>query len=117
MAVRENRSSQRFSVKSHAELWSEDGLNILYSGRLINLSTSGLKAFFEKQPVAISKNLKVKFGLEKARPFFFDSELMWTMETEKEIYVGVKFKNLSLGDKEGVRNYLRDLRIGDRYTM
>jgi len=36
---------------------------------------------------------------------------------EKEIYVGVKFKNLSLGDKEGVRNYLRDLRIGDRYTM
>ncbi|HAM39562.1 MAG TPA: hypothetical protein DCP53_09265 [Elusimicrobia bacterium] len=117
MAVRENRFSQRFSVKTHAELWTSDGKDVLYKGRIINLSTSGLKAVFEKQTIVVLKYIKTKFGLEKARPFFFESEVVWIKETNAEIYVGVRFKNLTLGDKEGVRKYLRDLKIGDVYTM
>src|SRR3989339_1372219 len=91
MAVRENRFSQRFSVKTHAELWTSDGKDVLYKGRIINLSTSGLKAVFEKQTIVVLKDIKTKFGLEKARPCFFDSEVVWIKETNAERYVGVRF--------------------------
>lgn len=115
--MREKRFSGRLSVNLSAELWDVSGADVLCKARLIELSSSGVKIYFEKQELSIPADVKIKFGLEKAIPFFFEAEIVWSSKVAEKTFAGVKFKNLNMINREKIRKYIYDLKYEERYTM
>ena len=113
----EKRFSGRVPTKLHAELWSPDGSNILCEVRMLELSPSGCRLKFEKQDNKIPRDPRIKFGLEKAIPLFFETEVIWSKEVKEENFMGLKFKNLPAINKEKIRKYIYDLKYREKYTM
>jgi len=93
--------------------------NFLCGMRLVELSPSGCKVYLEKQELSLPSDLIIKFGLEKAIPFNFSAEIVWSNKSDEKTYIGMKFKNLTMHDKEKIRRYIHDLKYisRDGYTM
>ena len=117
--AKEKRLALRLSVNLPAELWGMDNVSFLCGVRLIELSPSGCKICLEKQELSLPSDLKIKFGLEKAIPFNFSAEIVWSNKSDEKTYIGMKFKNLMMHDKEKIRRYIHDLKYisRDGYTM
>ncbi|MEW6557317.1 MAG: PilZ domain-containing protein [Elusimicrobiota bacterium] len=112
--MQEKRLSGRLLVNLSSELWSADGEILLCQIRMMELSPTGCRVCFEKETTP-PRDVKIKFGFEKAAPFFINSEIIWTAIDENKFCAGLKFKNLSMIEKEKIRKYMRDLKYGERY--
>jgi len=117
--AKEKRFALRISANLPAELWGVDDISFLCGVRLIELSPGGCKISLEKQELSLPQGLTIKFGLEKAIPFNFSAEIVWSNKSDEKIYIGIKFKNLTMHDKEKTRKYIHDLKYINRdgYTM
>ncbi len=116
--AKEKRFALRVFVNLPAELWGMDDVS-LCQVRLVELSPGGCKITLEKQELSLPQDLKIRFGLEKAIPFNFSAQILWSNKSDGKIYMGMKFKDLTIHDKEKIRKYIHDLKYINRdgYTM
>ncbi|MBI5573370.1 MAG: PilZ domain-containing protein [Elusimicrobia bacterium] len=117
--AKEKRLAFRLSVNLPAELWGMDNISFLCGVRLIELSPGGCKISLKEQKLSLPCDLKIKFALEKANPFNFSVEILWSNKSDEKTYAGMKFKNLTMHDKEKIRKYIHDLKYinKDGYIM
>jgi c-di-GMP-binding flagellar brake protein YcgR len=107
----ELRKYPRYSLELPIEYWETENRQN-YHGRTINISEGGLMLFIAEE-IEIGQNLKLKifFGSSLNQSFIeAQVEVVWKdihWMSEKDYRIGVKFVDISSGDKEKLENLLK----------